>query len=74
MCISRYVPKFKHYGTTMSFDTRIRCVIGHHNMGYETYYKSLLQNLGCLQKNDECHLSTGLTRINQTKLSNRIYK
>ena len=43
-------------------------------MGYETYYKTLLQNLGCLQKDDECHLSTGLTRISEAKLSNRKYK
>ena len=25
MTVSRYVPKFEHYGTTMSLDTRIRC-------------------------------------------------
>ena len=74
MSVSRYVPKFKHYGTTMSLDTRIRCVIGHHNMGYETYYKTLLYNLGCLQKDDNCHLSAGLARINEAKLRNRQYK
>ena len=37
MLVSRYTPKFKHYGTTISLDTRIRCVVGHHNMGYDDY-------------------------------------
>ena len=27
MAVSRYVPKFKHYGTTCALDTRVRCVI-----------------------------------------------
>ena len=37
MCVSRYVPKFKHFGTTMSLDSRVRCVIGVHNVGYANY-------------------------------------
>lgn len=28
MTVSRYVPKFKHFGTTMALNTRVRCVIG----------------------------------------------
>ena len=76
MTVSRYVPKFKHYGTTMSLDTRIRCVVGQHNMGYATYYSTLLKNLGCLENNDDdkSPLSQGLIRMNQTKLNNRLHK
>ena len=51
MAVSRYVPKFKHYGTTMALDTRIRCVIGSHNMGYQGFYLALLRNLGCIHDN-----------------------
>ena len=68
MSVSRYVPKFKHYGTTMSLDTRLRCVIGQHNMGYESYYKTLLYNLGCLEEeydSEYCHISSGIARINK---------
>ena len=76
MTVSQDVPKFKHYGTTMSLDTRIRCVVGQHNMGYATYYSTLLKNLGCLENNDDdkSPLSQGLIRINQTKLNNRLHK
>lgn len=75
MTVSRYVPKFKHYGTTMSLDTRIRCVIGQHNMGYANYYSTLLKNLGCIENNDDkSYLSQGIARIGQTKYNNRIHK
>ena len=76
MSVSRYVPKFKHYGTSMSLDTRIRCVVGTHNMGYSTFYSTLLANLGCIEKRDgeNRHLSSGITRIGKTKLRHRTYK
>ena len=76
MSVSRYVPKFKHYGTSMSLDTRVRCVIGSHNMGYSNYYKTLLTKLGCLEENDEenRHLSSGITRIGKIKACNKAYK
>ena len=76
MSVSRYVPKFKHYGTSMSLDTRVRCVIGTNNMGYTTYYKTLLTNLGCLEERDDesSNLSSGITRIGKTKSSNKIHK
>ena len=76
MSVSRYVPKFKHCGTSMSLDTRIRCVIGSHNMGYDLFYSTLLANLGCTDRKDrENHyLSSGIKRIGKTKLSNRSYK
>ena len=76
MSVSRYVPKFKHYGTSMSLDTRVRCVIGAHNMGYTTYYKTLLTKLGCLAEsdNENCHLSSGIIRIGKRKSCNKKYK
>ena len=76
MSVSRYVPKFKNYGTSMSLDTRVRCVIGSHNMGYTTYYKTLLCKLGCLEENDDknCHISSGISRIGKAKSSNKEYK
>jgi len=76
MLVSRYVPKFKHYGTTMSLDTRIRCVVGQHNMRYHDYYKSLLIKLGCLEENDgdNLHISSGIARIDKKKICNRRYK
>ncbi len=60
----------------MSLDTRVRCVIGTHNMGYSNYYKTLLTKLGCLEENDKenCHLSSGITRIGQAKARNKAYK
>ena len=72
MAVSRYVPKNKHYGTSMSLDTRVRCVIGTRNMGYSSYFKTLLRNLGCLDENDKenCPLSSGITRTDKTKLRN----
>ena len=73
MFLSKYVPKFKHRGTIMSLDTRIQCVIGHRNMGYETYYKTFLKDLGCLQEDKKFHISVGLTRINWEKLRIREY-
>ena len=60
----------------MSLDTRIRCVIGSHNMGYSTFYSTLLANLGCIDKRDgeNNHLSSGITRICKIKLRHRTYK
>ena len=46
MSVSRLVPKFKHYGTTMALDSRIRLVLGVHNLGYAEFYLTLLHNLG----------------------------
>ena len=43
MAVSRYVPKFKHFGTTTSLDTRIRCAIGTHNVSHRTFYSTLLK-------------------------------
>ena len=47
MAVSKYVPKYKHFGTTMALDTRIRCVVDTHNMGNKGFYFALLKNLGC---------------------------
>ena len=76
MSVSRYVPKFKHYGTSMSLNTRVRCVIGTHNMGYSTYYQTLLTNLGCLEERDgeNRHLSSGIARIGKIKSGNKVRK
>ena len=76
MAVSRYVPKFKHFGTTMALDSRVRCVIGAHNMGYDNYYLTLLTNLGCIEEIDRenRHISLGITRINETKLNNKRMK
>ena len=71
--VARYVPKFKHFGTTMALDTRVRCVIGTHNMGYSNYYLTMLTNLGCLDENDDenRHISSGISKIDGAKASNR---
>ena len=75
MSVARYVPKFKHFGTTMSLESRVRCVIGVHNLGYSKFYLTLLTNLGCLGKSDEYRLLlTGITRISNTKLKNKHFK
>ncbi len=73
MSVSRYVPKFKHYGTSMSLDTRVRCVIGSHNMGYTTYYKTMLTKLGCLEEKDNENrpISSGIARIGKAKSWNK---
>ena len=59
--VSHYFPKFKHYGTSMSLDTNERCIIGAHNMGYTTFYKTLLIKLGCLVEShkENSHLFSG---------------
>ena len=75
MAVSRYVPKLKHFGTTMSLDTRIRCVIGTHNMGYHPFYLSLLANLGCLETMGESSpMMAGIIKVNNAKKSNKYRK
>ena len=76
MAISRYVPKFKHFGTTMALDTRIRCVIAQHNMTYRGFYLTLLANLGCLDDTGLAlrPISIGISRINDARVANKIYK
>ena len=76
MAVSRYVPKFKHFGTTTSLDTRIRCVIGTQNMSYRTFYSTLLKNLGCLDSNDLSArpILSGISRIDEAKIVNKKYK
>ena len=70
MSVSRYVPKFKHFGTTMALDTRVRCVIGVRNLGYANFYNTLLFNLGCLAVSDgERLISQGISIIDKTKLN-----
>ena len=76
MAVSKYVPKYKHFGTTMALDTRIRCVIGTHNLGYKGFYFALLKNLGCI---DNSSLSkrlilSGISRVDETRNQNKIYK
>ena len=74
MAVSRYFPKFKHYGTTILLGTRIRCVIWQHIMGYATYFSTLLKDLGCLEKIDvdKSYSSVGIVRINQLNLNHRV--
>ena len=69
MAVSRYVPKFKHYGTTMALDTRVRCVIASHNMGYATFFSTLLVRLGCIEKAAIPNrlLTIGLSRTSESK-------
>ena len=76
MSVSRCVPKFKHFGTTMSLDSRVRSVVGVHNLGYANYYLTLLTNLGCISENENNIrlISTGITRIDMAKLRNRKMK
>ena len=73
--VARYAPKFKHYGTTMSLESRVRLVIGVHNSGYSNYYLTLLTFLGCIGKSDEDRLLfNGIHRISKTKLNNQQMK
>ena len=77
MSVARQVPKFKHFGTTVTLDSRVRNVIGVHNMGYDAYYLTLLYNLGCIEsKNDlETRIITQcIGRIYKTKQDNRQMK
>ena len=46
MPLSRYVPKFKHYRTSVPLDTRIRCVIWSYNIGYDLFHLTFSANLG----------------------------
>ena len=73
MAVSRYVPKFKHYGTTMALDTRIRCVISSHNMGYRDFYLALLTDLGCTDDNNlkSRMISSGIAKVNDTRIQNK---
>jgi len=43
--VARYVPKFKHFGTTPVLDTRLATVVAIVNMGYEKFYKRLLTEI-----------------------------
>ena len=72
--VSRYVPTFKHLGTTMALDTRVRCVIGTWNMGYENYYLTLLTNLGCIDEYCNKNITYGISRIYKARLDNRKMK
>ena len=77
MAVSKYVPKYKHFGTTMALDTRIRCVIGTHNLGYKGFYFALLKNLGCLDNNSFSKkrlILSGIARIDETRNQNKIIK
>ena len=76
MSVARAVPKFKHFGTTMTLDTRIRNVIGVHNTGYKQYYSALLSNLGCVDALDDENrvIIQGIARINEAKQNNRKMK
>ena len=75
MSVARYVPKFKHYGTTMSLESRVRCVLGVHNSGYSNFYLTLLTFLGCLGKSDDYRLLfSGIHRISNTKLKTKVFK
>jgi len=57
----------------MSLDSRVRCVVGVHNIGYANYYQTLLIDLGCLDEItvSERLISIGISRINKKKFSNR---
>ena len=75
MSVARYVPKFKHFGSTMSLESRVRCVIGVHNSGYSNYYLTLLTFLGCISRTDDYRpLQIGIHRISNTKLRIGKYK
>ena len=76
MAISKYVPKDKHFGTTMALDTRIRCVIGTHNLGYKYFYFALLKKLGCIDNNSFSKrlILSGITRIDEKRNQNKIIK
>ena len=73
MCVSRYVPKFKHFGGTMALDSRVRCVIGVHNLGYANYYLALLDTLGCVKEIDVNNrlISNSILKIDHAKLNNK---
>ena len=51
-------------------------MIGSHNMGYSTFYSTLLVNLWCLEEIDDenRHQSSGISRIGKTKLRHGTYK
>ena len=76
MAVSRYVPKFKHYGTTMTLDTRVRCVIAAHNMSYSGFYSALLTDIGCIDDIgiNKRPISSGIAKINDAKTRNKIRK
>ena len=69
MSVSRLVPKFKHFGTTMALDSRVRLVLGVHNLGYAEFYLTLLHNLGCLDEMAiQQPISTSITRLSTRKM------
>ena len=43
--IARFVPKFKHFGTTTALDTRIDTVVGICNFGYKKFYTTLINDI-----------------------------
>ena len=60
----------------MALDTRVRCVIATHNMGYSIFYVTLLQRIGCIQDNNlnSRLLSTGISRLSETRKQNKTRK
>ena len=72
--IARFVPKFKHFGTTTALDTRVATVVGIVNYGYEKFYNELIDQIGIFNKTNRPFISIGISQLNQCKLNNQQLK
>jgi len=72
--IPRYVPKYKHFGKTTTLDTRIAAVVGSKNMGYQSFYLTLLCMLVHTDVVNDSLIAKGIKRIDTIKTRNAMRK
>ena len=69
-CIARVAPKFKHFGATLTLQTRIFLVIAIANEGYSTFYGKLLPQLVNLNVHNQHIVHNGIQKIEKVRQKN----
>ena len=70
-CIARVVPKFKHFGATLTLQTRIHLVVGIANEGYSKFYGTILPQLVNLKMHNNHIVNKGIQQIEKLRTKNR---
>ena len=68
--IARVAPKFKHFGATLTLNTRISLVIAITNEGYATFYLQLLPQLVNLTIDNNRIVQSGIQQIEKMRQKN----
>ena len=70
--IARFIPKFKHFGTTTALDTRIATVVGICNYGNKISYTKLINDIRTNQ--NEVFALSRISRCHKVKENKKILK